>query len=197
MRIPIEKADLIFGLGSHDTRVAEWGAKLFLEGWAPLLAFSGGLGRLTKNVWSRSEAEIFAEIAKRMGVPSEKIIIEDQASNTGENILFTQKLLQNRNFSVSKVIIVQKPYAERRAFAAFRKLWPEIRVIPSSPPISYDDYPNEEISKDEMLNIMVGDLQRMKVYADRGFQIPQEIPPAVWNAYEGLLELGYNKQLAP
>ena len=43
----LERSDCIFVLGSHDTRVAERGAELFLEGWAPLLIFSGGLGTIS------------------------------------------------------------------------------------------------------------------------------------------------------
>lgn len=82
----IEKSDCIIVLGSHDIRVAERGAQLFLDGWAPLLLFSGGLGNFTKNIWNETEADKFAKIASSMGVPSGKILIEDKSTNTGENI---------------------------------------------------------------------------------------------------------------
>ena len=42
---------------------------------------------------------------------------------------------------------------------------------------------------------MVGDLQRIRVYAERGFQIPQEIPDEVWAAYEELVHAGYDSRL--
>ena len=42
---------------------------------------------------------------------------------------------------------------------------------------------------------MAGDLQRIKLYAQKGFQIPQEIPINVWDAYEKLVETGYTKHL--
>jgi len=42
---------------------------------------------------------------------------------------------------------------------------------------------------------MVGDLQRIKVYPARGFQIEQEIPDHVWHAYEQLVHAGYDKYL--
>jgi len=42
---------------------------------------------------------------------------------------------------------------------------------------------------------MIGDLQRIKVYPQKGFQIFQEIPDDVWTAYEQLLALGYTKHL--
>src|SRR3954454_20919508 len=89
----LQKSDIILVLGSHDTRVAERGAQLFLDGWAPLLIFSGGLGRLTEDMWTETEADKFAAIAIEMGVPASSILVESRSTNTGENILFTQKLL--------------------------------------------------------------------------------------------------------
>ena len=47
----LEKADCILALGSHDLRVAERAAQLYLEGWAPIIIFSGGLGNFTKEMW--------------------------------------------------------------------------------------------------------------------------------------------------
>ena len=60
MNHQLSKADTILVLGSHDKRVAERGAQLFHEGWAPLLIFSGGLGAITKGMWSEPEADQFA-----------------------------------------------------------------------------------------------------------------------------------------
>ncbi len=195
MNHKLKKADCILVLGSHDIRVAERGAKLFLEGWAPLIIFSGGFGNLTKDEWKKAEADKFVEIAIKMGVPKDKILIENKSTNTGENILFIKRLLEKHNLNPQKFILVQKPCMERRAFATFRKLWPEKEIIVTSPQISFKDYPNKEISKEEAINIMVGDLQRIKIYSKKGFQIPQEIPDDVWQAYEKLVRLGYIEYL--
>ncbi len=195
----LNKADCIFVLGSHDTRVAEYAADLFLKGYAPLVIFSGGRGRLTETSFSKTEAETFADIAIGRGVPQEKIIIENEASNTGENFTFTEKLLASRGLSPTSFIVVQKPYMERRTFATLKKLWPEKNCVVTSPPISFEDYldsyPTDDILKDEIISIMVGDLQRIQLYADKGFQIRQEIPNDVWAAYERLVQLGYTKHL--
>jgi len=43
--------------------------------------------------------------------------------------------------------------------------------------------------------MMVGDLQRIKYYPEKGFQIYQEIPEEVWKAYEELVKMGFDKQL--
>ncbi len=69
----LETADCIIALGSHDTRVAERAAELLLGGWAPLLVCSGHLGALTRNMWTRPEAEIFAEVAVARGAPRDDL----------------------------------------------------------------------------------------------------------------------------
>jgi uncharacterized SAM-binding protein YcdF (DUF218 family) len=198
MNHALKKSDCILILGSHDLRVAERGAQLFLEGWAPIIIFSGGVahaGDLLNTAWNMPEAEKFAQIAVKMGVPEENILIENKATNTGENIEFTRRLLREKKFDPKSFIVVQKPYMERRAYATFKKRWPEKDIIIMSPKIRFEDYPNEEITKDDLINIMVGDLQRIKIYAEKGFQIPQEIPKDVWNAFEELVNAGYTKHL--
>jgi uncharacterized SAM-binding protein YcdF (DUF218 family) len=189
------KSDCILALGSHDKRVAERAADLFNEGWAPLLIFAGGLGRLTEGMWQETEADLFARIAMEKGVPKEAILIENRSTNTGENILFVRQLLHDRNINPQTFIIVQKPYMERRSYATFEKNWPGKSFIVTSPQIAFEDYPNEEIPLEQVINIMVGDLQRIKIYPEKGFQTYQEIPDDVWQAYDRLVEMGYDKQL--
>jgi uncharacterized SAM-binding protein YcdF (DUF218 family) len=134
------KSDAILVLCSYDTRVAERGAKLYLDGWAPILIFSGGLGSITGKFWSEPEADQFANIAIAMGVPLDKVLIENKSTNTGENILFTQNLLKQKGLDPSSFILVQKPYMERRALATFRKFWPEKEAIATSAQVSFVDY---------------------------------------------------------
>ena len=191
----LKKADCIFVLGSHDTRVAEYAADLFLQGLAPYIIFSGDRGSLTARIFERPEAEIFADIAIAKGVPKDKIIIENKATNTGENVQFTRDILKKKSLDFNSFILVQKPYMERRTYATFKKIWPEKEFIVTSPQIDFIDYPNNEISKEKVINVMVGDLQRIKVYPERGFQIFQEIPSDVWAAYEKLVEYGFTDHL--
>ena len=195
----IEKSQAILVLCSHDKRVAERAAQLILEAWAPLLIFSGGLGSITSSMWTEPEADQFAAIALGMGVPPESILIENRSTNTGENFRFTEKLLAEKGIDLRKFIVVQKPYMERRSFATFRKMWPEKEVIVTSPQVTFDEYldsySNSELSVGDVISIMVGDLQRIKVYAEREFQIPQKIPGDVWLAYEELRTAGYDRHL--
>ncbi|HEY9284189.1 MAG TPA: YdcF family protein [Pyrinomonadaceae bacterium] len=196
---PVGSADAILVLCSYDTRVAERGAELFLEGRAPLLIFSGGLGSITRGMWSEPEAERFARVAVGMGVPAESVLVETESTNTGENVLFTKRLLAGRGIDPGKFILVQKPYMERRSFATFKQFWPEKDAVVTSPQVSFGEYlaeyTNPGLSADDVISIMVGDLQRIKVYPARGFQVYQEIPDDVWAAYRELVGLGYDKHL--
>src|SRR4030095_1765703 len=140
MKHQVAKADAILVLCSHDERVAERGAQLFLEGWAPLIIFSGGHGAITASLWTESEAARFARIAASRGVRRESIRSEAHSTNTGENIAFTKRLLAEKNLDPHRFIIVQKPYMERRSYATFRKLWPEKDLIVTSPQVSFQNY---------------------------------------------------------
>lgn len=190
------KSDCILVLGSHDLRVADRGAELYLEGWAPIILFSGGLGNVTKGIWKVPEADQFARIALDKGVPAEAIFIENQSTNTGENIEFSRQLLEDKGLNPHTFLLVQKPYMERRSYATFKKRWPEKELIVTSPKIPFEEYPNDEIPMERVINIMVGDLQRIRIYPAKGFQIPQEIPDDVWEAYERLVAWGFDKHLA-
>jgi uncharacterized SAM-binding protein YcdF (DUF218 family) len=195
----LARADAIMVLCSHDTIVAERGAELFLEAWAPLLIFSGGSGAITRHLWADAEADRFARIAVDMGVPEESILIENRSTNTGENVLFTRDMLAAKGLDPVSFILVQKPYMERRTFATFSKVWPGKRIIVTSPRLSLDEYlarySNESLSAGDVIGIMVGDLQRIREYPARGFQIAQDIPADVWEAYEELVRAGYDKYL--
>lgn len=195
----LSPADAILVLCSHDLAVAERGARLLLDGWAPLLIYSGGLGSITAQLWTEPEADRFAGVAVRLGVPRERILVENRSTNTGENVTLTRQLLAERGIDPQKFIVVQKPYMERRAYATFRSRWPGKDLIVTSPQASFDDYlerySHESLSQDDVVSIIVGDLQRIKVYGERGWQIPQEIPDDVWQAYQELVGAGYDSRL--
>lgn len=191
----LAKADLILALGSNDLRVADYAAELYLQGWAPRLMFSGNVGALTRTLFDKPEAEKFADVASKKGVPADAILLESVSTNTGENIRFSRQLLADQGITAQRIILVQKPYMERRAYATFMNFWPGIELIVTSPPISFAEYPTAQLSQETVINIMVGDLQRIREYPAKGFQIPQPLPPEVWEAYEQLVALGYDKHL--
>ncbi len=196
---PLEKADLIIAFGSRDLSVAKRAAQIYHQGYADKILFSGGFGKGTKDIWQRSEAEKFAEIAIKTGVPKEAILIENKSTNTGENIIFSKQLLKDKNVNVKKAIIVHQPNMNRRIFAALKKQWPELEIIIAPVDVSLNEYINKlkrfGLTKKQIYSNMVGDLERIKMYAEQGYQIEQQIPDRVWQAYEELVDAGYTEYL--
>jgi uncharacterized SAM-binding protein YcdF (DUF218 family) len=103
--------------------------------------------------------------------------------------------LKERNLDPESFLLVQKPYMERRSYATFKQHWPEKKLLVTSPQINFEDYPVPEIPMEKVIDIMVGDLQRIREYPARKFQLAQDIPPEVWTAYERLVELGFSSHL--
>lgn len=190
-------ADAIFCLCSLDMRVATRAAQLWLDGVAPILIFSGGSGKLTADRFVEPEAVVFATVARDMGVPDSAIVIEDKSTNTGENVRFTHALLRERGLDLRRLLLVQKPYMERRTYATFCKQWPEAgtEFSVTSPQVEFLQYPDEENPRDLVISIMVGDLVRIKEYPAKGFQIAQDIPDQVWAAGQRLIAAGFDTHL--
>lgn len=194
----LRQSDCIFVLGSYDVRVANYAIDLYKQGYAPYLLFSGGVIQQNPSLnvfWDETEAHYFARLAIQQGVSADKILIENQATNTGENFTCTQTLLNQQGFDFQSFICVQKPFMERRVWATGLKVWDDKQFIVTSPPISCTDYLSGELPKDGLIQHIVGDFQRVKSYGDNGFQVPQEIPDFAWNAFNQLVALGYDNHL--
>lgn len=194
------KADVIVGFGNFNTDIARRAAQLYLEGYAPKILFTGGLGRNTEGLLPEPEAVRFGKVALEMGVPEADILLEDRSRNTAENIRFTRALLEAENIPHGHVLGVHQPFMERRIAAAMGAYWPELSFSVTSPQVTIPEYlgraKNQGITENAAVSVIVGDFQRMELYAQKGWQVPQEIPTEAWTAFEALVELGFDKQLA-
>lgn len=187
-----ENADLILAAGSHELRVPEHAAALYHQGFAPLVICSGGFGKITTGLFREPEAVLFARKCVELGVPEEKILIESASTNTGENFSLSKKLLDGLGIYPEKGLIVCKPYMSARTWATACKQWPELTWQVSAPPIPFAAYFNDDAPMEQEIQLLVGDLQRLRTYAEKGFQIPVEVPEPVWAAYERLVQSGYD-----
>ena len=196
----LEKADVIVGFGCYDEDIPKRCAELFHRGFAPFVCFSGGLGRNTSGIWSKSEAERFAAIAIAEGVPENRIILENKSTNSAENLLFTPKVLAEAGVKAEKIIAVHKPYMEKRLWAAMQVYWPDVQAVYTSPDVTVEEHiaHAEKIgmTRKGIIETIVGDVQRMELYAEKGYQRAVEIPDEVRNAFDTLVKAGYTGQLA-
>ena len=195
-----EKADCIVGFGNFNTNIARRAAELYHRGLAPKLLFTGGLGRNTEGLLPEPEAVRFAKVAMACGVPEGDILIEDRSTNTKENIVFTRQLLESAGVKHDRVLGVHQPFMERRITAAMGVYWPELSFRVTSPQVTIPEYledaKNQGISENAAVSVIVGDFQRMDLYAKLGYQLPQHIPEEAWRAFYALCQLGFDKQLA-
>jgi len=191
-------AEVIVALGTNDLRVAGFAAGLYRRGFGSTLVCTGGVAHqhdLLATPWEKTEAEMYAAIAERQGVPRERILLETRASNTAENIRFTRELLGERGIRPRNIVIAVKPFMQRRVWATLAVEWPEMPATLASPDMTLDEYFTSELAPEKIVNIMMGDLQRIWVYARRGWSAPQRLPAEVRKAYEGLVALGFTKHL--
>ncbi|MFE6467955.1 YdcF family protein [Streptomyces rochei] len=185
------------GLGSHDLGVADTAVSLYKRGMAPLLLFTGATSPTTRERMPRGEAVHYKERALELGVPSTAILVEPRARNTGENIRFSRELLEKEGAEVSSVLLISKPYEERRAYATARKLWPAVDVVSASAPMTLDEYVDSIGDARLVIDMLVGALQRLMIYPEQGFMISQPVPSEVLDAYERLRQAGFTSRLLP
>ncbi|MFG3169239.1 YdcF family protein [Streptomyces sp. NPDC048200] len=185
------------GLGSHDLGVADTTADLYCRGMFPLIVFTGATSRTTRDRMPRGEAEHYRERAMELGVPEQAILVEPKARNTGENIRFSRTLLEERHVPVSSVLLVSKPYEERRSYATACKLWPEVEWVCASTSMALPEYADSIGDARLVLDMLVGTQQRLAVYPRQGFMIEQQIPRDVTAAYERLRAEGFTNRLVP
>ena len=190
---PFEKADLIIGLGSYDLKTAIHCAELLKNQVAPLVIFTGKKGNWTEGRWDKSEAETFRDFAVEYGANACQILIEPNSTNIGENIAFAKKTLKGH--PIKKTIIVTKPNTLRRALATAAIQWPDATHSTDCVQTEMVDQVSERHQIEDLINEMVGDVQRIIEYPKLGYQIEQAIPDAVMEAYLTLISLGYNKHL--
>lgn len=195
MHHEVRPVDAAIGLGSHDLGVASFAASLYRSGLFPVLVFTGGNSPTTKARFPRGEAVHYREHAIDLGVPEASIVLEPKAANTGQNITFSRAALASAGVTPSTVLLVSKPYMERRSFATARKLWPGVEVICTSEPMEFDGYVKSIGDEKLVIDMLVGDLQRILEYPKRGFAIEQDVSDDVRHAYESLIRDGFTSRL--
>ncbi|MFG2574529.1 YdcF family protein [Streptomyces sp. NPDC048481] len=184
------------GLGSHDLGVADTTAELYHQGLFPLVVFTGATSRTTQERMPRGEAEHYRDRAVELGVPEHAILVEPNARNTGDNIRFSRAILEERQAPVSSVLLVSKPYEERRSYATAQKLWPGVEWVCASTSMTLPEYIDSIGDARLVLDMMVGAQQRLVIYPRQGFMIEQEIPDDVRHAFERLRDSGFTSRLA-
>lgn len=120
----LEKSDAIVAVSGGDTAArAEEAIKLYRQGYAPKLIFSGAA--LDKT--GPSNAAVMARQAVSEGVPESAILLDEVSTDTFENALAVREIV-GRN-QMQSIILVTAPYHQRRAYITFRsRLGPDLVI---------------------------------------------------------------------
>lgn len=109
-----EKADAIVVVSGGDTNArTDEGIKLYKNGWADTLVFSGA----AKDKTGLSNATAMRLRAVQEGVEDRAIYTEETSETTEENAANTQSIFEDQEFR--KVILVTSGYHQRRASLEF------------------------------------------------------------------------------
>lgn len=196
----IADADCLLVLGSRDDRVAAYAAELAQAYIYGALIVSGGLSPkndVRADLWkSRTEAEHFRDIMQQAGC-QQTILLENRAVNTGQNLKYSYEMMSKEKLKHETIVIVTKPYMERRVKATFDVQWPtdDTKASIVSPSIPFSEYFNDIQPFDKTVSIMVGDMDRIIQYPRMGYQSEQPISRQVKHAFETLKAAGYTDYL--
>lgn len=187
--------DAGIALGSHDLGVAKYAVELYRDRFYPMIVFTGATSPTTRDRFPRGEAVHSAEYAQSAGVPHGNIVVEPDATNTSENFTLSRNALAARDIHPRSLLVVCKPYMQRRAFTTCKKVWPEVDILCASEPVSLDSYIEQIGDVDLVIDMLVGDTQRVVEYGRRGFAIEQDLPAHVSDAYDELVHRGYTSRM--
>jgi uncharacterized SAM-binding protein YcdF (DUF218 family) len=126
---PIKPADLLFMFGTRedvDQRVDE-ACRLWREGLFRWSIVSGGVTPGSPI----SECEIIRAAMVARGIPSERILEEHRATNTGENVIFSLPIIEAAlgRANIRSVICLGNSWTARRYPMTLHRHWPEVEKM--------------------------------------------------------------------
>lgn len=193
----VNKCDLIVGCGCTNLNIPVLCSKLYKDGFAKKIVFTGGYGKVTKNINSKTEAEIFKDVALKHGVNTNDIYLDTNSRNTKENFINLKEIIKENNLDVNSILIVHNAMGERRTYNTAKKILNDMEITITSNKTTFDDYFNNLKNKsyDEIhaiIAVHTSNIQRMIIYPCLGFQTEDKVPERLINVYYHLKSLGYD-----
>jgi uncharacterized SAM-binding protein YcdF (DUF218 family) len=126
---PIKPADLLFVFGTREdvARRVDEAARLWREGLFRWSIVSGGVTPGS----SLSECAILRDAMIARDIPAERILGEDRAMNTGENVIFSLPVIDAALglSNVRSVICLGNTWTARRYAMTLQRHWPEVEKM--------------------------------------------------------------------
>ncbi len=161
----LKKADAIVILeGDGLARIPE-AARLYKEGWAPLVVISGGI----KNPPHSITASEMLPAVVAAGVPASAVVLEEKSQHTRDQAVELAALCQARGWS--RLIIVASHYHQYRAYLTLLKglieagLERTVQLI-NAPARSLPWFAQDAQGK--RIDLLAGEFERLELYAPKG-----------------------------
>lgn len=173
----VTQADVIFVFGGHGFEIPKRAAELYHRRVAPTVLLTGASGPLTVGVYPDSEARVFANELIKNNIPSDALLLEECAQNTGENVVLGMAKLRKAQLHPRTVALVSKSFLTRRAMLTFARHFPEVDTIPL-PPVGP---PSRHLDRSatQLAERMLSELKRLRDYQKLGFIAEVVIPESV------------------
>ncbi|MET0406704.1 MAG: YdcF family protein [Cystobacter sp.] len=178
---------------SYDLRVCDYACELLKSGLARQLLISGNTGNWTRHLWSKSEARVFLARAQAAGIPESSIILEERATNFGENIALSRELVPHAR----TVTFITKPNSVLRVLLTAAVRWPGITAQVDCPVIDFPEEVSNIVGVLGLIDEMVGDVHRIIEYPQQGFQQAHALPSEVLESWRYLISQGFKNHLIP
>ena len=132
-----ERADIIFIPGGSYPELPEYAAKLWREGFAPLVLPTGKYSIKRGRFYGvRAKADVYdgdyltecafmTDVLQKNGVPAAAILQEDRSEYTRQNAFFAREVTDAAGLRVRRAVIVCKGYHARRCLTYWRMAYPE------------------------------------------------------------------------
>jgi uncharacterized SAM-binding protein YcdF (DUF218 family) len=163
---PLEKADLciVFGNINHSAELAELAADLYHKNYFDKILVSGGPPN------DKGEARQMCDILIAHGVPAAKILTEDKASNTGENVIYSMGLLEEKGMlkNIHSVIAIGHIHASRRFLMTLERHWPQVKKMFTTTNC-YNAAKDKWYTDPAFKAAVLGEYAKIPIYKKRGF----------------------------
>jgi uncharacterized SAM-binding protein YcdF (DUF218 family) len=179
--------DAVIGFGMFDLTLPRFCGQLYEQGLVRRIVFTGGIGAGTGNLGG-CEADVWRQVLARSHptIPDADVIVENQSTNTGENVAFTSALLRRHSAGLafgtglSRVVVVASPTRLRRVGLTLRRQHPELQVTRLRPPVALEDDARLYVSQGlDYVRHMAGELDRIVDYPRKGWIVDEPLPEAV------------------
>lgn len=164
---PLAQADMCLLFGNRKADVlAEHAARLYHKGYFKRIVVSGGVPVEDGTL----EAHKMRDVLLSRGVKASDILVEDKATNTGENVQYTMALLKARAEldEVKSIIGIGRVHAARRFLMTLQRHWPE-PVKMFSTPNDFNTPKKKYYLSRAFRRAVLGEYRKIYPYLEKGF----------------------------